>query len=120
MFAVLTWPLLAACLLGAGWSVATAVRDARPSNRLLVVLLVAEVLTLAQLVAGVAAVATTDRSVSVATFVSYAAALPFIIPVGAVWSSMERSRSSTLVITLACVAVGVMTLRMAQIWSGHA
>ena len=116
MTPLLTVPLLGLCLLGAGWSGLAAARDRRPPNALLAVLLALEVLVLAQLAVAAVATARGDGS---AVFIVYAVFEPLPLPVGAFWSAADRSRSSTLVITLACVAVAVMTLRMLQLWSAR-
>lgn len=114
---LLTAPLLALCLLGAAGSALAAALDRRPPNALLVALLGLEVLTVVQLVVAVVAALGADR---VLVFLLYAALLPFVVPVGVFWSAAEKSRSSTLVITVACCAVAVMTARMLMLWSGRA
>jgi hypothetical protein len=114
---VLSVLLIAACVVAAGWSALLAARDRLVGNGLLVVLLVAELLIVAQLVVSLVAVARGDRPDSVPTFLAYAVAEPFVLPVGLFWSQAEKSRSSTLVLTLVCVAAPVMTGRMLQMWS---
>lgn len=109
--------LIGTCLLGAGWTVVLAAQDRRVGNRLLVALAVAELLVLVQLLVAVITVATGDRPDSTLTFLTYAVAALLILPAGVFWSQAEKSRSSTLVITVACLAVPVMTARMLQIWS---
>jgi hypothetical protein len=124
--AALGWPfvstvlsalLIAACVVAAGWSALLAARDRLVGNGLLVVLLVAELLIVAQLVVSLVSIASGDRPDSVPTFLAYAIAEPFVLPVGLFWSQAEKSRSSTLVLTLVCVAAPVMTGRMLQMWS---
>jgi len=39
------------------------------------------------------------------TFVLYLAGSLLLLPAGAFWSSAERSRAGTLVLTVACVAI---------------
>jgi hypothetical protein len=53
-----------------------------------------------------------------ATFLSYLIGALVIIPAGAAWALAERSRSSTVILGIACVAIPVMVLRLHQIWSG--
>ena len=118
MTGVITVPLLAVCLLAAGGSTLAAARDWRPSNRLLIVLIVLELLVLAQLVVALVELAVGHRPAGTLIFLLYATFELLVVPVGVFWSSAEQSRSSTLVITVACAAVAVMTLRMVQIWSG--
>lgn len=58
-----------------------------------------------------------ERPDETATFVAYAASELLILPAGVFWSAADRSRTSVLVIFIACFAVVVMTARMFQIWS---
>jgi hypothetical protein len=109
--------LIAASLVGAIWTIVLATRDRRVGNRLLIELLVIELLVLVQLVVAVVEVVAGNRPDSTVTFLAYAVAEIVILPVGVFWSQAEKSRSSTLVITIACVAVAVMTARMLQMWS---
>lgn len=109
--------LIAVCLLGAGWSAVLAARDQRVGNRLLIALAVIEVLVLVQLVVAIVLVIAGDRPDSTVTFLAYAAGALLIVPAGLFWSQAEKSRSSTLVLTIACLAVPVMTARMLQMWS---
>lgn len=117
MVIALSAVLIAGCLLAAGWTVALAARDRRTTNGLLIVLAAVEVLILVQLLIAVLAVARGDRPEDTATFLSYAISEIVLVPAGVFWSQVERSRSSTLVIAVACLGVAVMTGRMLQIWS---
>ena len=114
---VLSGVLIAACLIGAIWTAALAARNRRVDNALLIELIVAELLVLVQLVVAVAEVIGGKHPDSTLTFLSYAVGELVILPVGVFWSQAERSRSSTLVIAIACLAVAVMTARMLQMWS---
>jgi hypothetical protein len=109
--------LIGACLLGAAWTALLAARDRRVGNGLLIELAAVEVLILIQLLVAVIAVITGDRPDSTLIFLAYAVGELLILPAGVFWSQAEKSRSSTLVITIACLAVPVMTARMLQMWS---
>jgi hypothetical protein len=109
--------LIGACLLGAVWTAVNAARDRRVGNWLLIELALVQLLVLVQLVVAVIEVLGGDRPESPATFFAYAVGELVVLPAGVFWSQAERSRSSTLVITVACVGVAVMTARMLQIWS---
>ena len=109
--------LIGACLLGAAWTVVLAARNRRVGNGLLIELAVVEVLVVIQLLVAVIEVAAGDRPNSTLTFLAYAVGALFIVPAGVFWSQAEKSRSSTLVITIATLAVPVMTARMLQMWS---
>jgi len=118
---VLSVVLIAGSLVGAGWTALFAARDRRMDNRLLVELIVVEVLILLQLIVAVVAVARGQRPDgpdSAATFLAYAVGEVVLLPAGVFWSQAERSRSSTLVVTVACLGVAVMTGRMVQMWGG--
>jgi hypothetical protein len=62
-------------------------------------------------------VAVGDRPDSALTFLAYAVGELLILPAAVFWSQAEKSRSSTLVITIGCLAIPVMTARMLQMWS---
>jgi hypothetical protein len=83
-----------------------------------VALLVLETLLLAQLVVGLVLVAGGQRPPSTATFLAYLVGILLPLPVGTLWSAAEKSRPSTLVLTVACLAVSVMTARLLQMWAG--
>lgn len=116
MLAPLSYLLIAGCLAGAVRTVVLAARDRRADNALLVLLAVTEVLALVQLVVAVVLVAGGERPGSTATFLGYAVGAIVLLPAGVFWSQAERSRSSTLVIAVAAVALAVMTARMLQLW----
>jgi uncharacterized protein YhhL (DUF1145 family) len=109
--------LIAACLLGAVWTLVLAALDRPVGDALLIVLAVAEVLIVIQLAVALALVVGGQRPESTVTFLAYAVGEILILPVGVFWSVAEKSRSSTLVITIACLAAPVMTARMLQMWS---
>ena len=58
-----------------------------------------------------------DRPDSTVTFVAYLVGVLFVVPAGTFWSVAEKSRPSTLVLTVACLAVAVMTGRLLQMWA---
>ena len=114
---VLSAILIAAALVGAIWTVLLAARDQRVGNGLLIELAVVELLIVVQLGVAVIKVALGDRPDSTLTFLAYAVGELVILPAGVFWSQAEKSRSSTLVITVASLGVAVMTARMLQMWS---
>jgi hypothetical protein len=109
--------LIGACLIGVVWTVLLAALDRPIGNGLLIELGIAELLVLAQLVVALVEVIGGSHPDSTATFLAYAVGAIVILPVGVFWSVAEKSRSSTLVITVACLAIPVMTARMLQMWS---
>ena len=107
-----------ASLLVALWSFVLVARNREPSKSLLVGLAVVEVLLMAQLVIGVVLLIGGQRPGSIATYLAYLVGCLVILPVGAMWALAERSRSSTAVLGIACLAIPVMVLRLNEVWSG--
>ena len=101
------------------WTAVLALRDRPVTPPLLATFVGVELLVLVQLVIGLAAVANGDGPREGATFVAYLAGSLAVLPAGVLWSRAEGSRSSTLVLTLACVALTVMTARLLQIWQAR-
>lgn len=73
--------------------------------------------TLTQLVAGIVALATTDREVATASFVGYLLGLVAAPPLAALWALGERSRAGTAVLVVLGLLVPVLLLRLDQIWT---
>ncbi len=113
---VLSAVVIGGCLVGAIWTVGLASRNRRATNALLIELGLTELLLIVQFAVAVIAVAAGDRPDETATFISYALTVVLLLPVGVFWSQAERSRSSTLVIAVACLGAAVMTARMLQLW----
>lgn len=110
---------IAVCsLLVAGWSFGLAALDRDPPKALLIGLIAVEVLLAAQLVLGIAALIGGGRPDSLATYLSYLVGCLFVLPVGTVWALAERSRSSTVVLGVTCLAIPVMVLRLSEVWHG--
>ncbi len=108
--------VIGACLLMATWTVVTAIRDRRVGDAHLIGLAFVELLLLAQLVVGLAAVIGGEGPDSTLTFLAYLVGALVVLPVATVWSLAERSRPSVLVLTVACLALPVMTARLLQMW----
>ncbi|MFI5605663.1 hypothetical protein [Amycolatopsis sp. NPDC051903] len=105
-------------LLVAVWSFVQSARNKLPDTPLLVALAVVELLLVAQLVVGVVLLVSGERPGSLATFLAYLIGCLVVLPIGAVWALAERSRSSTVVLGIACLAIPVMVLRLNEVWSG--
>ncbi|MBT0767687.1 hypothetical protein KIH74_02045 [Kineosporia sp. J2-2] len=117
MSSILSGLVIALGLVTAVWSVVLFARARRASNAMLLTLVAFEVLLLVQLIVAIVTVAGGDRPDETATFIAYAASELLILPAGVFWSAADRSRTSVLVMFIACFAVAVMTARMFQIWS---
>ncbi|GLY27531.1 hypothetical protein [Kineosporia sp. NBRC 101731] len=117
MSSILSGPVIVLGLITSIWSVLLFARDRRASNTMLLVLVAFEVLLLVQLIVAIVLVTRGERPDETATFIAYAASELLILPAGVFWSAADKSRTSVLVIFVACFAVAVMTARMFQIWS---
>lgn len=111
--------LILSALGMAVWTAISAVRNQPIGAPHLAGLLAVEMLALLQCVVGISALSGGVELESRATFISYLVTVPLLIPAGIAWSRAERSRSATLVVTVACVAVPVMTARLLQMLAGH-
>jgi hypothetical protein len=105
-------------LIVAAWSFVLAAVNREPQRALLAGLGVVEVLLVAQLIIGIVLLIGGGRPGNLATFLAYLIGELVIIPAGAAWALAERSRSSTVILGIACVAVTVMVLRLHEIWGG--
>jgi hypothetical protein len=110
--------IVACSVLVALWSFVLSARNREPSKALLAGLGVVELLLLAQLVIGVVLLIGGERPGSIATYLAYLIGCLIVLPVGAMWALAERSRSSTAVLGITCVAIPVMVLRLNEVWSG--
>lgn len=123
MVSLLTYVLLALSGIGLIWSlVLVAIR--RPvgtesilDRGVLGIAVLLEVALLAQLVGGIVALVGTDRPVSGITFAGYLVGSLFILPIGAFWSLMERSRWGPGVLGVAFLVIPVLILRLSTIWN---
>ena len=125
MIQVLATAVTVVALAAAAWALVLAVLDhpitlrTKPTLGLAGVVLLLEVGLLVQAVAGVVAVLGSDRELDRPTFVGYLVGVAVVLPLGAVWSVAERSRWGAGVLTVTCLSVPVMVLRLNQLWAGH-
>lgn len=110
--------VLALCGVAAVLLVVDLVRDRAAQDSHFVTLAVVEVAALVQLGWGSVALASTDRDVEGATFVSYLVTSAIIPVVGAFFSLAERSRVGTTILLLAVATVAAMEVRLWDIWGG--
>lgn len=118
---MVTWiaVTVALCALAvAGWSFVLAARNRPPQRRLLIGLASLEVLLLAQVLVAVALLIAGERPGDLLVFFAYLVGSLVVLPLGTAWALAERSRSSTVVLGVACVTVPVLILRLHEIWSG--
>ncbi|GAA5161835.1 MULTISPECIES: hypothetical protein [Amycolatopsis] len=105
-------------LFVAAWAFVAAARNREPQRPLLVALAVVEVLLVVQLVIGIVGLVRGGHPGSLATFLAYLVGSLVIIPAGTAWALAERSRSSTVILGVVCLAIPVMVLRLHEIWGG--
>jgi hypothetical protein len=125
MIDVLATALTVVALAAAAWALVLAVLDhpitlrTKPTLGLAGVVVLLEAGLLVQAVIGVVAMLGSDRELDRATFVGYLVGVAVVLPLGAVWSLAERSRWGAGVLTVTCLSVPVMILRLNQLWAGH-
>ncbi|MGI9064709.1 MAG: hypothetical protein ACR2FQ_13005 [Pseudonocardiaceae bacterium] len=117
MIDALSATVIGAALLAAVWPAVLAVRARAPRRGTLAVLAAVELLVLVQAVAAGVLLARGERPDGVATFVGYHLAALLTLPAGVAWSVTDRSRWSPVVLTVACLTVAVLTVRLQQIWA---
>lgn len=77
-----------------------------------------EVGTIALLVVGISALASTERAVPGALLISYLITLVLVPPIAVLWGVAEKSRWGTGVVLIGMWTVGVMAIRVIQVWHG--
>jgi len=107
--------LAAAVALLAAWKT---VRHTRFNDPMFYAIGAVEVGTVALLVTGVISLATTAREVPTALLLSYLITLVLVPPVTVVWGVAEKSRWGTGVVLIGMWTVGVMAIRVIQVWHG--
>ncbi|WP_033439506.1 hypothetical protein [Saccharothrix sp. NRRL B-16314] len=125
MIEVLATALTVVALVAAGWSLVLAIANrpitlaTKPTLALAGVVVLLEVGLLAQAVVGVVNAVGADRELDRATFIGYLVGAAVVLPLGAFWSLAERSRWGAGVLTVACLSVPVMILRLNELWGAH-
>ena len=94
------------------------IKDEIVGDREYVLLGLTEVALIVQLVVGCVALATTDRDIEGALFVSYLIGNLFALPIGAFWALAERTRAGTGVLLLAVATALFLEVRIDAIWAG--
>jgi hypothetical protein len=89
----------------------------KPNDPVLGLAALVELLLLVQIVMAVAAPATGNTPTgSGLEFWIYLVSAALIPPLAVFWALVERTRWSTVIVGVACLAVAVMLYRMGQIW----
>lgn len=103
--------------LGA-WAAWHAIRDRPVVLRQLVGAAVVEVALVVQAFVAFWATLTGHELTEAGTFWGYVVVALCILPLAAAWALVERTRWSSVVLLVACVAVLAMQARIAQLWEG--
>lgn len=107
-----------AALFFAAFAIITFFRKQPPGTIDLTLALILEVAVLAQVVVAIVLMVGGDRPVEFGTFIGYLVASVLILPLAMLWGLSERSRWSSLVLTVAFFVLIVVVLRMQQTWLG--
>lgn len=118
MIVILGWVIVALGLVATVYALSRTIRNLPLDDPLLFGVVALEVLLIVQLIAGLIGVASTDRELETVTLVAYLIGVVVIVPLGAVWALVERSRYGPAVLALATFSAAVMTLRIVQLWNG--
>ena len=119
MITALATAVIVTALVLASWTALLAALNRRGGWVTLGVLAGAQALVLVQLVASIVLLLTGERPAgNTVEFLGYHLATVLVLPAGVVWSLADKSRWSAGVLTVACLSVAVMTVRMNQLWAG--
>lgn len=121
MIAATTWIQFAVAVAAAVLCLVFAARKRTPTDLTAGAVVVVEILLLLQLVGALIAPA---FGLAIAgdplEFWMYVVVALLIPPAGIVWAMIDRAPSANVVLAVAAFTVGVMVVRMQQIWSGAA
>ena len=100
------------------WAAWKTIRHTRISDAMFYAIAAVEVGTVVLLIAGVAGLVSTTRDIESAVLVAYLLTLVLIPPVALMWGVAEKSRWGTGVILIGMWTVGIMAIRVQQVWHG--
>jgi len=100
------------------WAAWKTIRHTRISDAMFYAIAAVEIGTIVLLVAGLSGLASTTREVDSAVLVSYLVTLVLVPPIALVWGVAEKSRWGTGVILIGMWTVGIMAVRVLQVWHG--
>ncbi|MCU1513108.1 MAG: hypothetical protein JWO10_198 [Microbacteriaceae bacterium] len=113
-----TWAQVGVAVLAGLICLALGFAGKIPNDYSLGVALLVELLLLAQLVVAIVApLAGNPPTGSLPEFYIYLVSAIILVPLAGFWALVERTRWSTVVLGVACLAVAVMVYRMYQIWT---
>lgn len=112
----LSYLVIGIATIAAVWGVIAAVRRRPPGNLQFYWSFLTELAVIAQSVVGFVAIGRGAGPAETATGIGYLIGIVVLMPVAIWWAVVDRSRYSGLVMTVAGVAIAVMSLRLLQIW----
>jgi hypothetical protein len=118
MIAWLSYPVIGIAVVAAIWGVVSAVRGRPPGNAQFYWSFLTELAVIVQSVVGFVSIGRGHGPAETATSIGYLAGIVVLMPAAIWWGISDRSRYSGLVMTIAGVAVAVMSLRLLELWNG--
>lgn len=115
MIDALAYSLVAAGLLLGIWCGVQAYRNRPTDDAMMIAAIVVEVALIAQTGISLAQLGGADLTEPV-TFIAYAAGVLLPLPLGFYLARIERTRWGSIILGFTAVVIGVMTLRLLQIW----
>jgi len=113
-----TWVQVAVALLAGLGAVVLGLVGRAPDDFTLGAAVLVELLLIAQLVVAIVAPAVGNSPTgNLLEFYVYLISAIIIVPLAGFWALIERTRWSTVVLGVGCLAIAVMVYRMHQIWA---
>lgn len=113
-----TWLQLTIAVLGGALAVGLGLGGRRPTDLTMGATALVELLLIVQLFVALAApLAGNTPSGSLLEFYTYLVSAILLPAAAGFWALIERTRWSTVILGVACLAVAVMLYRMMQIWT---
>lgn len=103
-------------LVLAAWSLVATIRNRPPDRSHLVGLAVVELALLALAVTALAAWAGGERPADAGTFTGYLLTLVCLPPLAGVLARMEPTRWGSVIVTVVCLVIPVVVVRLQQTW----
>lgn len=113
---VLATVAIALSLVLAAWSLITTLRNRPPDRSHLAGLVVVELALLALAVNAIVAWGGGDGPGEPGTFVGYLITLVFLPPLAAVLARLEPTRWGSVIVTVVCLVIPVVVVRLQQTW----
>jgi len=113
-----TWVQVAVALIAGLGAVVLGLVGRAPDDFTLGAAVLVELLLIAQLVVAIVAPAVGNSPTgNLLEFYVYLISAIIIVPLAGFWALIERTRWSTVVLGVGCLAIAVMVYRMHQIWA---